>query len=323
MKIYTPPGKEVWKGRKSKGSAYMHEKIGFLNLDSIPALTSNRHIALLGYCCDEGVKRNMGRPGAADGPDSIREALARLANHLPASCEVWDAGNISCLDGDMEAAQQAVGEKVAQLREQGIFPLLLGGGHDLSYGHFHGLKSAKKEPGRIGIVNFDAHFDLRSLQGKGNSGTPFFQLAKEHKAMEDQFYYFCLGVREDANDASLFKTAADHKVQFILKTDFTMSRQRQVQEELLEFSGLVDSLYITIDLDGFSSAYAPGVSAPSPMGFEPEIVLESLKTLLQTGKVISMDVVELNPEFDRDQQTAKLAASLIHSIIHRLALLEP
>ena len=69
---------------------------------------------------------------------------------------------------------------------------------------------------------------------------------------------------------------------------------------------------LTIDMDGFSSAFAPGVSAASPMGFTPDVVMECLDYLVRTGKIISMDIAETNPVYDRDDQTAKLAASLIH-----------
>ena len=86
----------------------------------------------------------------------------------------------------------------------------------------------------------------------------------------------------------------------------------------MQFIEDVDYLYTTIDLDGFSSAYAPGVSASSPMGFSPDIVLKSLKIILESGKLLGLDVVELNPNFDVDDQTAKLAASLVHYVIHKV-----
>ena len=80
----------------------------------------------------------------------------------------------------------------------------------------------------------------------------------------------------------------------------------------------VDVVYTTIDLDGFSSAYAPGVSASSPMGFSPDIVTKCIENIIDSGKLISLDVAEMNPKYDIDNQTAKLAASLIHTVIHRL-----
>jgi formiminoglutamase len=68
-------------------------------------------------------------------------------------------------------------------------------------------------------------------------------------------------------------------------------------------------------MDVFSSAYAPGVSAPSPMGLDPFFVCKTLQYLFHTQKVISCDIAELNPRFDSNQQTANLAARLVDFII--------
>jgi formiminoglutamase len=68
-------------------------------------------------------------------------------------------------------------------------------------------------------------------------------------------------------------------------------------------------------MDGFSSAYAPGVSAPSPLGFAPSFVYEALAFLFQSKKVISCDIAELNPDFDVDDSTAGLAARLVDYIV--------
>ncbi|MGS2762739.1 arginase family protein [Sinomicrobium sp. M5D2P9] len=75
-----------------------------------------------------------------------------------------DAGSITCQNGDIEAAQKALAETVATLLVNKQFPIVSGGGHDMAYGHYLGIKrysDAKKEGQTIGIINFDAHFDLR------------------------------------------------------------------------------------------------------------------------------------------------------------------
>ena len=68
-------------------------------------------------------------------------------------------------------------------------------------------------------------------------------------------------------------------------------------------------------MDGFSSAYAPGVSAPSTLGLTPNFVYEALAFLFQSKKVISCDIAELNPDFDIDKRTADLAAKLVDCLI--------
>ena len=94
-----------------------------------------------------------------------------------------------------------------------------------------------------------------------------------------------------------------------------------IKNKLQEFFSRVDRVYLTIDLDGFSSAYAPGVSAVSPFGFDPEIVIWALEEIIRSGKLISMDIAELNPLYDQDGQTAKLAAGLLHQVLRHPELL--
>ena len=78
-------------------------------------------IVLVGFACDEGVRRNGGRVGAKDGPRAIRAALANLAWHQ--SCPVYDAGDVRCDDSDMEGAQSRLAKSIA--RELDVPVLLL------------------------------------------------------------------------------------------------------------------------------------------------------------------------------------------------------
>lgn len=314
MAVLKKPNPENWKGRKSEQYLYLHEKVAF---EAIASNVENT-IAILGYACDEGVKRNQGREGAFSGPDAIRTQLAKMPNHLDAEIKLVDYGTIECGDGDMEAAQSLLKKEVLRLLTQGVFPILIGGGHDIAYGHYKGINAYIGTNETIGILNFDAHFDLRTNETGNNSGTPFYQIAKECQENGSSFNYLCLGIRKDANDSLLFKTAHEFNVDYIENNIFSMEHAKTIVRKVLDFIQKVDHIYVTIDLDGFSSAHAPGVSAPSPMGFTPTIVLETLEVLIKSNKLISIDIAEMNPQFDIDNQTAKLAASLIHHVIHNI-----
>lgn len=320
MKHYLEPDTDIWQGRISNKSLYLHEKVKCVALDNISD-PPKKSIALLGYACDEGVKRNQGRPGAVKGPDVIKKSFAKMPNHLPSGVQLYDVGAITCSKGDMEAAQKSLAQGVTSLLEKKQFPMVLGGGHDMAYGHYHGIKDyldSKKEGQTIGIINFDAHFDLRKNSSNNNSGTPFYQIAMECHEEHMDFNYLCLGIRKDANDRHLFQTAKDLNVTYVLSDTFQIQFLDEINTWINAFIKTVDKIYVTIDLDGFSSAYAPGVSAPSPMGFTPQIVLECLKTILASGKLISLDIAEMNPKYDVDGQTAKLAAALMHHVAHTL-----
>nr|WP_299340653.1 formimidoylglutamase [Allomuricauda sp.] len=321
MKNYRSPNTKIWTGRTSEEQLYLHEKVRCISLEEIRE-TPKKSIVLLGYACDEGVRRNSGRPGAEKGPETIKGSFGKLPNHLPNDTFLLDGGDIICKNKDMESSQEALANAITLLLQKKQFPIVLGGGHDMAYGHYQGIKNHvhSENKGRsIGIINFDAHFDLRKMIGEGNSGTPFYQIAMDCKAENTKFEYLCLGIRKDANDRVLFQTAKELEVNYVLSDTFQMPYLNEIMTWIDAFIQNVDHVYVTIDLDGFSSAYAPGVSAASPMGFTPHMVLECLKTIINSGKLISMDIAEMNPKYDIDGQTAKLAASLIHHVAHSVA----
>lgn len=318
MDTYTLPSKKLWKGRTSTKQLYLHEKVVLKDLDMLKESRYEQAMALLGYACDKGVRTNRGRPGAEYGPDAIREQLAKMPNHLAPNAHLLDLGNIHCGHGTLALCQAHLANAVQRLLQCNYRPLILGGGHDMAYGHLSGIKKYVGKERTLGIINFDAHFDLRDATSGPHSGTPFEQYALDCAAEGTEFHYLALGIRHDANDASLFERASELGAQYVQCGYFNMHFLEHVQLRLVQFMEDVDVIYTTIDLDGFSSAYAPGVSAASPMGFAPDVVLECMKLILDSKKLISLDVAELNPKFDRDGQTAKLAASLVHYILHGL-----
>ena len=73
-----------------------------------------------------------------------------------------------------------------------------------------------------------------------------------------------------------------------------------------------DQIVISLDLDSLQAAFAPGVSAPAPEGFMPSEVMEMLMLAAEKPKVVSLGIYELNPLFDLDDRTARLAAALAY-----------
>ncbi|MBV1888398.1 MAG: formimidoylglutamase [Urechidicola sp.] len=321
---YQPAQRLYWSGRKSNpdiGKQYWYQEIDLLDIKNIETAASNNKnpdIAILGYVCDEGVRRNLGRVGANEGPRVLRDRLAKLPIHFDTK-KVADVGDVVCLDEDMESCQEALSILINRLVSKNIFPIVIGGGHDLSFGHFMGLRNAVKydAKNKIGIINFDAHFDLRPVETKSNSGTPFNQIISSLNKSGESLDYFVIGIQQQSNTKELFNIVKENNVDYAINYDCESSsiELNALKERLQPFIDSVDYLYITIDMDGFSSAYAPGVSAPSPLGFTPYFVFKMLRFLLATNKVISCDVAELNPTLDRDNLTANLAAKIVDFIV--------
>ena len=123
MSNYTETSSHVYTGRPSGRQLYLHEKISCVPLSKVPKVASKKSFSLLGYACDEGVKRNLGRPGAANGPHAIRKHLGKLPNHLAAETLIYDVGTLQCLEGNMEETQRGLSDSICQLLQQKQFPI--------------------------------------------------------------------------------------------------------------------------------------------------------------------------------------------------------
>jgi formimidoylglutamase len=316
MNLHQNPSPYHWSGRKSYQLDYWHQAvktISDLNLVQSP----EKKIGILGYAGEEGVIRNQGRLGTLEGPASIRKMLGSIAYHLPENLPLLDYGDIFTINQDLEASHDAISQITLDLLKSHHFPVLLGGGHDLAYPHGRGVQQYISEKGeKLGIINLDAHFDLRPLaDGKSHSGSPFLQLAQE---FPDNFHYLALGIQRAANPKSLFQTAEKLNARYLVMEDFRLNNWEYIEEQIIWFLDSVNKVYLSIDLDGFSSAFAPGVSAPSPMGFNPQIAFKVFELIAKSKKLISLDVVELNPKFDQDNATARLAARAIEYILRKV-----
>lgn len=318
---YLPPDPTIWQGRHDiPADSCFYQHVRTLNLlTQKPEKTAQLTFAILGFKCDEGVQRDLRRTGAFEGPIAIRQRLAKLPIQKQ-TVDCYDAGNVVCIDHDLEASQKALSDVVAILLEQGIVPIIIGGGHELAAGHYQGI--AKIHPQEnLGIINFDAHFDLHSLHpsNRSSSTTAFYEIAMACKHANRRFDYNCIGIQHAGNIRQSFDDAKHHNAKFILADDM----HQGLQEKCFDFvDRVIDEnalIYLSISLDVFSPAFAPGVSTIQPLGLNPWHVIPLLRQSAASGKVISYDLAEHVPRYDIDHRTAKLAATLIYEIIHHHA----
>jgi len=126
-----------------------------------------------------------------------------------------------------------------------------------------------------------------------------------------EFHYLALGIREAANAPSLFETAQKLNVKWISAEQLIYENRNTLLHKIDAFLSKVDGVYLTIDMDGFDASVASGVSAPNPYGYAPSHFFPLFKHILHSKKVRLMDVAEVNPLFDVDHKTARLAATVI------------
>lgn len=299
----------TWQGRHD-GDGEEHRRI-----HHVVNTTQHASFALIGFGSDEGVKRNKGRLGAADAPDMIRAQLANLPVHQ--SVSIVDIGTVVCEQGQLEKAQAELADQVERSLQQGMKPIVLGGGHEVAFGSFSGLFQyiQHHEPQqKIGIINFDAHFDLREAE-QVTSGTPFLNAAKLSEQNQKEFHYLCIGVAKHSNTKALFDTADRLNCQYIYDQQLQLSEIDHLISKINGFIEKIDSLYITVDLDVFNASIAPGVSAPAVKGIDLSVFDPLFQAIKKSGKIRVFDVAECNPRFDLDNRTAKLAAYIIFNYI--------
>jgi len=231
---------------------------------------------------------------------------------------VHDAGDVVCADGDLEAAQDALGCVVEQILACGGRPLVFGGGHEVAWGTYSGLRAhlGKRTAAerKLLIVNFDAHFDLRQTR-PANSGTPFDQIACDCATRGVPFHYACFGISDLANTAALFARAQQLGVRYVLDTDMQESQLPQRLAQLAPLIEAADDIYLTIDLDVLPGATAPGVSAPAALGVPLAVVEAMVIRVRASGKLRAADIAEYNPSLDQDKRTARAAARLAHRLL--------
>lgn len=285
--------------------------MGDLVLRGEKNVTDDIAVGIVGVPTDEGVKRNGGRTGAKDGPDAIRTEFYKRTPFVtgkeksPSSVTVFDFGDVKC-GKTLEETHDRLIEVVRTLADAGIIPIVLGGGHDIAYPNFLGFSSGKKN---VGVINIDTHLDYRKPIPKRNSGTSFRQMLDHQGSALNAMNLVEVGIQSFAN-------AADHYSELI-ERGATVFSLRDVRKDgitkTLELAyelatSSTDSLYISFDLDVVHSADAPGVSAPLPTGFTAEEFLTAALFAGKRRKTKIIDIVELNPKYDHDGRTAKLAA---------------
>ncbi|MEC5157712.1 formimidoylglutamase [Chryseobacterium sp. MP_3.2] len=296
----------IWQGRFDGDDPLYHRIFQRVNLeDNYDNILPNDFV-LHGFSVDEGVNRNKGRVGAKDAPDVIRKSCTNFPV-VNANFALKDFGNITCDDANLEEAQNILAEKVQRVLEKGGKSLVFGGGHEVMFGHYSGLRKAFPNK-KIGIINFDAHFDNREIDPQigESSGTGFWQIAQE-----GCINCLHIGIQRNSNTLKLFDTAHQFGMKYILSDELFWENLPQNYEVINHFLAPIDVLYLTVCMDVFNAAIAPGVSALAYNGIFADAAFSHLyRHILKSNKLVALDFAEVNPTYDIDNKTARLAASL-------------
>ena len=287
-----------------------------------------------------GLDLGAGRRGVDMGPSAIRYAdLAARIREL--GRDVADWGNVgvpvpeSIEEGDPAARYlgpiKQVCEQVAALVEdaaaQGNFPLVLGGDHSIAMGSLGGMAKRAGAPGSV--LWIDAHGDLNRPTTSPTGNVHGMPLAAALGAAGDGFasdVYPTPSVRKAALvgirslDPGERRLIADLDVRVFTMSDVDRLGLERVVEDALAFLAGEAFLHVSLDLDAVDPMFAPGVGTPVRGGLsyrEAHLVLE---LVAEAGAIDSLDVVEVNPILDRENETAQLAVELVASALGKRIL---
>jgi formiminoglutamase len=265
---------------------------------------------IVGFPQDEGVRRNGGRVGAAEAPDEIRRWLYRMVA-VEGRRGVVDLGDV-VVSRDLESDQLALAEVVGDLLRLRAVPIVLGGGHEAAFGVYLGHALAGPD---VGIINLDAHLDVRPADGGlGHSGSPFRQ-AMEHATPLPGPRYVCLG----AQPFSVSRAHLDYVRSRGGKVFWRDDVEGRLLDHLAREAATMPSVHLSIDADVVTAAEVPGVSAPNPAGLTGVEVIKGAKLAGSLSNVVSLELVEINPRLDADGRSARWGALVVWQFLNGLA----
>jgi len=274
-----------------------------------------------------GVPMDLGasRRGVDMGPYAVR--YARLHDRLIALgvTEVEDHGNLHVpirekavqddthakFFGTIQAVCDELAGRVERAVRDGGFPIVLGGDHSIAMGTLAGLTRARGYA--PGLVWIDAHSDINSpdTSPSGNvHGMPLW-FALEH-GFADAERTVQIGLRDvDAHEKAILRKSG---VRAFSMTDVDRLGMPRVMEEAVKIAGAGDrQMHVSFDMDGIDPSEAPGTGTPVKGGLSYREAHLAMEMLAESGRLGSIEMVEINPILDHRNQTAALAVGLICS----------
>ncbi|MCC5803155.1 formimidoylglutamase [Rossellomorea vietnamensis] len=263
-------------------------------------------------------KPSISHSGASFAPDAIRRCLNSFTTYniergtdlADDNKTIIDFGDITMHPTSIEESHQRIYESTKAATESNAAPftIILGGDHSITTST---VKAIKETKGTVGIIQFDAHHDLRNTEDGGpTNGTPFRRLIEEGHLQGEHLIQ--IGIRNYANAKAYHDYAIDQGVTIHTMKDIKQQHiTKLIQESLTQLQDKVDTIYLSVDMDVLDQAFAPGCPAIGPGGMHPDMLTEAVQEALKHPKVHTMDIVEIDPTLDIRDMTSRVAALLI------------
>lgn len=264
-------------------------------------------------------KSSISHSGASFAPGTIRRAFSSYTTYSIEKdydligTKLHDFGDIRIHVTDIAASQERVYDMVsAILTDHKVFPIILGGDNSIT---FPNVKAFAETKGKVGIIQFDAHHDVRNLvDGGPSNGTPFRSLL-ENKIIDGE-NLVQIGIRNFSNSKAYRDYVSEHSAHV-----FTMKDVREqgivsiLQEVIADLAKRVDAIYVSLDMDVVDQAFAPGCPAIGPGGMNTDTLFDAFDFLGRQPLVQGFEVVEIDPTVDFRDMTSRLAAYTILTLL--------
>lgn len=225
--------------------------------------------------------------GTAQGPSAILRASQQLelfdGVDIPAECGIHTLAMIEC-EGTRDAALNHIRKTIEAVLDRNKIPVLLGGEHTVTVGALRALQH-RYAPDKIGIVQFDAHADLRDTY----EGSPLSHACVMHRALDMGFDIYQIGIRSLS-----YEEACLRREKGIGHLDARRIATAGFPDPILP-AGFPSTVYLTIDVDGLDPSVIAATGTPEPGGLNWYQMMYALETIVAHHEVVGFDVVELAP----------------------------
>ncbi len=264
---------------------------------------------VLGVPWDEGTTQH---PGARYGPRAIRDASSQFAYYkrgrgyydpardrpMLSRLELRDAGDVDIVPTPPEENAARITARVAELLARGIFPICLGGDHSIMPAVLAAFRATP-----LHLIQIDAHMDfVDRLGGATLTHASPMRRARElpHVRTVTQ-----VGIR------SIVSSPEDYQAARAAGNRIITGRELAAHPDADWWRDLQGDAYLTLDIDAFDAAVAPGTGFAEPGGLDFNTVAGLIRSLAGRVSLRGMDLVEVNPYLDASRRTALLAARVV------------
>lgn len=261
-------------------------------------------------------KSSISHSGAHLAPGTIRKALSAFTTYSVEEnldlneWNIQDLGDIVMHVTDIIHSQERIFETLLEVyaTNQNFLPIILGGDNSITY---PSIKAFAKAKGRVGVIQFDAHHDVRNLEdGGATNGTPFRSLL-ETKTIEGK-NLIQIGIRDFSNSKTYRTYVKENGVSIYTMKDVREKPIKNIMTEAIEsLNKRVDAIYVSLDMDVVDQSEAPGCPAIGPGGMSASSLIEAITLLGEQTKVKGLEIVEIDPTVDFRDMTSRLAAHVV------------